>query len=143
MERDELANTLREFMESHEDNQDAYDDLKAEFDQSIEEFEERVSEFEEKLDSVKEKRAEEASEFTNIPSDILADRFSLDELDQMIEEAETDFSEEESSEEDEEDQRLTTFTQREERGRNEGETKTEYRDRARQALARNGLPVSE
>lgn len=138
MDAEDARETLSQFMEVHEQNKDAYDNLSAEFKQAEEEYEQTIEDKEERIAEFKTQRAEEASDYVKMPADLLAERFTFSELDQIIEEG-SEFSEEdEESEED--DEMLTTFAEKEEKGRTEGGT-SKYRDRASTKLSEHGLPV--
>jgi hypothetical protein len=143
MDEQEAKQTLSEFMEAHKNNQQAYDTAVAEQEEIEDGYSERVEELEQRLGEYRDDRAEEASEYTNMPPELLADRFSLDELEQIIEEGEeADFSEQ-SDEGDEDDgpDNLTTFADREEKGQTGGEGASKYREQAQKKLADHGFPV--
>lgn len=144
MDEEEAKKTLSEFMEAHKTNRSAYDTLSSELDDVEAEYKEKLEQKEEKLAEFKHDRAEVASEYVNIPADLIASRFSLDEVEQIIEEG-AEFSESEETEEaDEEDEALTSFADREERGREEGSGRTtQYRDRAEARLSEHGIPVGD
>lgn len=144
MSEEEAKKTLSEFMESHQKNRAAYDKLQSELDETETEYKEELEELEERIHEFKQERAEVASEYVNMPADLLVDRFSIDEIDQIIAEADdAEFSEEETEEAEEEDEGLTTFSEKPEKGRAESGGKTEYRERATQVLKNKGFPVSE
>lgn len=148
MEAQEAKQTLSEFMEAHKKNKQAYDSKAAEVDAVEDEYSEEIETLEEQLAEFREARAEKASEYVNMPPELLSERFSLDELEQIVEEGEqaAEFSEEpdagdESPEED--DGNLTTFAEREEKGRREGSSgRSKYRERAKERLEAQGFPVS-
>jgi ADP-ribose pyrophosphatase YjhB (NUDIX family) len=144
MDEQEAKQTLSEFMEAHKNNQQAYDTAVAEQEAIEEEYSERVDELEQKLGEFRDDRAEEASEYTNMPPELLAERFSLDELEQIIEEGkEADFSEEKDEpDEDNEPDSLTTFADREEKGQTGGEGASKYRSQAKAKLADHGFPTN-
>jgi hypothetical protein len=127
MEEDELRETLTDFMEVHQSNQEAYDATVTEYSEQLEAAEERVSQF-------KEERAEEAAEYSNVPVDIMVERFSFAELDQIIEEGDEKFSEEDEDDESEGSELLDTeFSEKPEKGRTDtGSAK--YRERAKDKL---------
>jgi hypothetical protein len=142
MDGEEAKQTLAEFMEAHQKNQSAYDaavqeqrELETEYEEKLEEKEERIAEF-------KQERAEEAAEYVNIPAGLLADKFSFSEIEQIIEEG-AEFSEEsEEANEADEDEPITTFADREEKGRTEGGgERSQYRQRAKQKLGEHGIPT--
>lgn len=136
MEDDEARETLVDFMQAHAENREAYDELSTKLDKTDTEFREELEKYEDKLESVKAEYAEEAAEYVNMSSELIQDRFSLDEVKQIIDEAEgsEEFSESEEPEDEDED-RLTTFAQREEKGRREAEDgPTRFRDEAQSAL---------
>lgn len=146
MSEEEAKKTLSEFMESHQKNRTAYDELQIELEETETEYQEELDQLEERITQFKHERAEEAAQHVNMPADLLVDRFSLDELDQIIAEAdEADFSEEEpEGEEGEEDDKLTTFSEKPEKGRAEGgKDRTEYRQRAKQLLGNKNFPVDD
>jgi hypothetical protein len=146
MSEEEAKKTLSEFMESHQKNRTAYDELQTELDETETEYQEKLEEREERIHQFKQERAEAAAEYVNMPADLLVDRFSIDEIDQILAEAdEADFSEEEETPEEEEgDENLTTFSEKPEKGRAEsGGKKAEYRERATSVLKNKGFPVSE
>lgn len=142
MSEDEAKETLSEFMETHQKNEQAYDELHTELDESEAEFEEQLEDYEETIAEFTQRRAEEASEYVNMPPELLADRFNFDELGKIIEEGEeADFSEDEETEE--EETHLTTFAERGEKGKREPEDGTSrFRDEAEAALAQKGVPIS-
>lgn len=145
MDESELRKTLSDFMEQHKKNTEAHDELRAEWSEKVEDREEEIEALEGRLSEFKQRRAEEAAEYTNVPADILAERFEFSELDQIIEEAEEsgEFSEEEEDET-EESEYLTDFAEREQKGRQEsGGTSKKHRDRAKRAMKNQGFPVSE
>lgn len=143
MDGDEAKQTLSEFMEAHKKNQQAYDTAVAEQEEIEDEYSEQLEELEERLAEFREARAEEASEYTNMPPELLADRFSLDELEQIIEEGEeADFSEDpDEGDENDEPESLTTFADREEKGQTGGDGTSKYREQAQKKLADHGFPV--
>jgi murein DD-endopeptidase MepM/ murein hydrolase activator NlpD len=138
MDGDEAKETLAEFMDAHEQNQEAYDTLKAEKRKEAEEYSEQIDELEERVSQFKQERAEEASQYANMPADLLAERFSFSELDQIIEEGEEATDEEDtefSEDEDAEDERLTTFSERPPKGKQESSGGSSYnRDRAKEKI---------
>jgi hypothetical protein len=123
MEEDELRETLTDFMQAHEENREAYDSAKSQIDEIETEYQEKIEQYEEKIDEFKHERAKEAAEYANLPAELLAERFEFAELDQIIEEGEEaeEFSGsgEPEGEEDEEDERMTTFSEKKEKGRKE------------------------
>lgn len=140
---DEAKKTLSEFMEAHKSNRSAYDELKNKLDDKESEFEEKLEEKEERIAEFKQERAEEAAEYVNIPAELVAERFSFSEIEQIVEEGE-EFSESaEDEEEDEEDEYLTTFSEKPEKGRTESGGPSKYRERAEQKLADHGIPVGD
>lgn len=147
MDEEEAKKTLSEFMEAHKQNKAAYDATVEELEETAAEYSQKVEELEERMAEFREKRAAEASEYVNMPADLIADRFSYDEIEQIIEEAEEseDFSEEDESDEDEDDDRLTTFSERDEKGRfdDTGAGSGKNRERAKERMKRKGFPVSE
>jgi hypothetical protein len=142
LEAEEARKTLSEFMEQHQKNQAAYDELEDDIDELETEYQQELAKLEKRVTEFKEERAEEAAEYVNMPADLLVDRFSIEELDQIIEEgADADFSEDEPEEEDEPDN-LTTFSDRPEKGRKEaGSKNTEAVERARNRLRDHGFPT--
>lgn len=141
LDEEEAKKTLSDFMESHKNNQTAYDELQTELEETETEYKEKIEERDEKLATFKQRRAEEAANHVKMPADILVDRFSFSELEQIIEEAEdADFSEDE---EEEEEENLTTFSERPEKGETETQNNAEYRDRAKSVLGGKNFPVGE
>lgn len=146
MEESELRKTLTDFMEQHEKNTKAHDELRAEWSEKVEDREQKIEALEERLGEFKQRRAEEAAEHVNMPADILAERFDFSELDQIIDEAE-EFSEEpEEDESEEESDYLTSFAEREQKGRRDGSSggpSKQHRERAKRAMKNQGFPVGE
>lgn len=141
MEGDEARETLVDFMEAHQTNRSAYDGLQAELDEVETEYEEKLEEREELIREFKEDRAEKASEFTNLPADLIVERFEYSEIEQIIEEGE-EFSEaEDETEEEDEESTLLEFSEKPEKGRAESGG-NKYRDRAADKLAGHGFPTS-
>lgn len=142
MEEDEAKETLSDFMEAHQTNRSAYDELNAKLDDVETEYQEKLDEKEELIAEFKQDRAEEAAEYVNIPADLVADRFSFSEIEQIIEEG-AEFSEQDEDETDEaeegDDSPLTTFSEKPEKGTVEGGSNPELRDRAREKLRQHGL----
>lgn len=127
MSEETLRETLTQFMKDHRQNVEA-------FSEAVEALTER----EEKLGEFKDGLAEEASQYANIPAGIMVDRFTFSELEQIIEEGEdAEFSEDK----DEEDETLTTFSDREEKGRMDSESNKKFREQAKTALSNKGFPV--
>jgi hypothetical protein len=125
MEPDEARETLVDFMEAHQSNRSAYDELSTELDEVETEYNDKLEEKDEVIAEFKQERAAEAAEYVKMPEDILADKFSFSELEQIIEEAEDapEFSEsDEGTEDGEEDDTLTTFSEKPERGEAGGDT---------------------
>jgi hypothetical protein len=138
MDADEAKQTLSEFMDSHKTNRTAYDELSTELDEVETEYQEKLEAKEELIADFRDERASEAAEYVNIPADLVASRFSLDEIEQIIEEG-AEFADSGDGEGEEEDDSLTTFADRAEKG--ETSTSTNYSDRARDKLSQHGLPV--
>lgn len=141
MSEAEAKETLSDFMRKHSENQEAYDEVVSEYEDELEEKEETIESLEDELDEWREELAEEAAECVEMPANLLAAKFSRDELEQIISEA-SEHSEEEEEEDDEPD-RLTTFSDKEQKGK---ETTPDYRneeaqERAKKALASRGFPV--
>lgn len=148
MDGEEAKKTLTEFMEAHKKNQTAYDAVVEEREEVESDYQEQLEEYEEKMAEFRQKRAEEASEYVNMPADLIAERFEYSEIEQIIAEAEesAEFTEEEpTDEDDEDDDRLTTFSEKEQKGRLEGDggRASGSRDRALDALKNKNFPVSE
>ena len=142
MTENEAKETLAQFMESHQKNQTAYDDLQTEYSEAQDEYEAKLEEKRERITEFREEKAEAAAEYVKMPAPLLAERFSISELDQIIEEgAEAEFSEDESEEPEEED--LTTFSQKEEKGKAESGGNEQARERARDRLRSKGFPGAE
>lgn len=147
MDEEELRTTLSDFMQEHEQNIEAYDGLETEHKEQLSEKDERIEDLQDRVSEFKQARAEDAAEHVKMPADVLAERFSFAELDQIIEEAEEFAEEDESEEESEEESKyLTDFAQREQKGKQEGGGRgpsKKHRDRAASALRNNGFPASE
>lgn len=146
MEGEEAKETLADFMEVHESNREAYDELQSEFSQTEQEYEKKLEEKQERIAEFKQEKAERAAEHVQMPADLLADRFSFSEIDQIIEEA-AEFTEEEDETDEGEsgNEQLTTFSDKEQKGRLDGEggNRAEYRERAVEVLGNKNFPVSE
>lgn len=140
MEPDEARETLVDFTETHQENRTAYDELATELDEVETEYQEKLEEKEERIAEFREERAEEAAEYVNMPADILAEKFTFSELDQIIEEAEEaeEFSEDdEADEEVETEDNLTTFSEKRERGQAGGNASSGPSDRAKDLVHKN------
>jgi len=144
MDEEEAKETLSDFMAAHKENQVAYDEKVTELEEVESEYSEEIDELEERLAKFREQRAEDASEYVNMPAGLIAERFSHDEIEQIIEEAESseEFTEDETDEGEDED-RLTTFSERDEKGRFDGGGSSENRSRAADKLRRRNFPASE
>lgn len=137
---DELRSTFAAFLETHESNVEAVDDLRATYSERIESLESEKEDLEDKVSEFTAEKAEEASEYVNIPEEIIVERFSLGEIEQIIEEGE-EFSE--SSEEEEDDEPLTTFANRGEKGKKDKESAaTEYRKEAENLMSKH-IPLAQ
>jgi len=138
----EAKETLSDFMDAHTDNQAAYDAKAGEVEEVESEYQEKIETLEEKVSEFKERRAQEAAEYVKMPAEILAARFSFDELDQIIEEAEgsEEFSEDEP-EDDEDDGRLTEFVERDQKSKKSEKTETKFNRSTEELLAEQGLPI--
>lgn len=144
LSEEEAKKTLSQFMESHAKNRSSYDELQTELSETETNYEEKVEELEERISEFREQRAEEAAEYVRMPESLLADRFSIDELEQIIEEgSEAEFSQEQEEPEEEDDSPLTDFADREEKGRQDGDNRAEYRQRAESVLSRRNFPLGE
>lgn len=143
LDGEDAKQTLVDFIEAHQTNRAAYDELQAELDETETEYQEKVESLEETVAEFKSERAEEAAEYVNMPAEILAERFSFDELDQIIEEAEEseEFSEDNEPEEEEEDGSLTTFSDKPPKGKETGGSgePSKTRQKAREMLAQRGV----
>jgi predicted nucleic acid-binding Zn-ribbon protein len=143
MEADEARETLAEFMDSHRDNREAYDELQTEFSQREDELTDEVEELEGRVAEFTEEKAERAAEHVKMPADLLAARFSIDELEQIIEEGE-EFSEGPEDEPDDEGPELTSFTEKKQKGRLEDEDRSaQFRDHAKTLLSSQGMHIQE
>lgn len=146
MDEDEARETLVDFMEAHQENRQAYDATVSEFEEQIEDIRADKQEVEEKLGEIHSEYAEKAAEVTNMPADLIEERFSFSEVEQILEEAEAagEFSES-AEEEEEENETLTEFAEREEKGKSEKEStqRTEFRDEARELLSQQGIPTGD
>jgi len=143
MTGDEAKETLSQFMESHQKNQTAYDELQTEYSEAQEEYEAKLEEKSERIAEFRKEKARAASEYVRMPATLLAERFSISELDQIIEEgAEAEFSKDEDDES-EEIEDLTTFSQKEEKGKAESGGNEQARERARDRLRSKGFPGAE
>lgn len=137
LEEDETKETLVDFMETHQKNTEAYDELQSEIEDVETDYQEQIEDYEEKLSGVKAEYAEEASEYVNVTKEIMLDRFSLDEIKQIIDEAEAEeeFSDEPDEEPEDETSSLTTFADRGEKGRRDPEDgPSKFRDKAESKL---------
>jgi len=135
MDGDDAKATLAEFMEKHRENVEEYDELETDFSELEEEHDEQT----EALAELRTKFAEEAAEYVNLAPDVIADRFSYSEILSIVEEGDNseEFSEDEEPEDAEEDEegQLTTFSQREEKGKREStDVTSDYTDEARDRL---------
>lgn len=139
MEPDEARETLVDFMEAHQTNRTAYDELHSKLDDVETEYQEKLEEKEERISQFKEERASEASEYVKMPDEILAEKFTFSELDQIIEEAEQaeEFSEDDETDEDESEGRLTTFSEKEEKGQAGGNADSGPSERAQNLINKN------
>ena len=143
MTEDEAKETLAQFMESHQKNQTAYDELQTEYSDAQDEYEAKLEEKRERITEFREEKANKAADYVKMPAPLLAERFSISELDQIIAEGEeADFSEDDSSEESEEKD-LTTFSEKEEKGKAESGGNAKARERARDRLMSKGFPGAE
>lgn len=140
MDDEEAKKTLSDFMEAHQKNRTAYDELSSELDEVETEYQEKLEAKKEVISGFKQERAEEAAEHVEMPADLLAARFSFDEIEQIIEEAAEYNESDESDEEDDEDSALTTFAEREEKGETGGDGGYGS-DRARELLGNKGFPA--
>jgi hypothetical protein len=138
MDAEEAKATLGEFMDAHKQNRDAYDSVQSELQETEAEYKEQLEAKDEKLAEFREKRAQEAAEHVEMPASLLADRFSIDEIEQIIGEAEesAEYSEEpEGDDEEEADDKLTTFSEKPAKGRQESSGGSSYsRDRAEEKI---------
>jgi len=143
MEADEARETLAEFMESHRENREAYDSLQTEFSEREDELTDEVEELEGRVAEFTEEKAERAAEHVKMPADLLAARFSIDELEQIIEEGE-EFSEEPDEPEEEESEMLTSFNDKPQKGRLEDDDRSaKFRDHAKTMLSSQGFHVED
>lgn len=141
MEADEARETLTDFMDAHRSNQDAYDAVQSEMDDIETEYSEQIEEYEQMVAEFREDKAEEAAEYVNMPADLLASRFEYSELEQIIEDGEEFSEESDGSDEGEDEPALTTFSDKPQKGKQEGTDGTEkYRSEAKNALASHGFP---
>lgn len=90
METDDLRTTFSKVLEAHNDNIAEVADLETE----LGEYAEQVETLTEQVEGVKAYFAEKASATTSLEVDLLVDRFSLDELQDMAADADAKFSEE-------------------------------------------------
>lgn len=142
MSEAEAKETLSDFVSEHESNQSAYDEMKTEYEEKIDAREERVEDLEARVEEWREEKAAEAAEYVQMPSGLLADKFSIDELEQIIDEG-AEFEQEAEEEDEKEEEPLTTFTEKPEKGKEEGSGFSEdVEKRARQRLAERGFPLS-
>lgn len=148
MDEEEAKKTLSEFMEAHQTNRTAYDELDSELDDIETEYQEELEEKEEMIAEFKDERAEAAAEYVNMPADLLSERFSFSELEQIVEEG-AEFSEETEEDADDDaddggdDSPLTTFSDKPEKGKggSNGAGRSADREHARSVLQRNGFSV--
>lgn len=85
MNEGELRSTLKAFMEQHTENVEAYEALEGERD----EFSERVDALEGEVETAQTYFAERASEYTHLDTEVIVERFSLDETIEMAGEADS------------------------------------------------------
>lgn len=145
MEAEEAQETLSDFMDIHASNQEAYSDLQDSKQEKINEFKEEKESLEETLDEVKTHFAGKAKEYVNLPEDLIVDRFSLAEIQKIVEEGSEFAEEDDSTEEEEETDFMTTFAEREQKGNLEGEEngRTDFSEEAADALKRHGVSVGD
>lgn len=144
MDGEEAKMTLSEFMESHQKNKTAYDELASEIESVESEYTEKLEDLEETISEFKDEKADTAAEYVNMPADLIASRFSLEEIEQIIEEGAENFSEEEEEEDDTEPDRYTKFSDRPEKGRSDSDKRDkQVRARARSKLQSFGFPGDE
>lgn len=135
---DELRSTFAAFLETHESNVEAVNNLRASYSEKVESLESEVESLEDKVSEFTQEKAEEAAQYVNIPEELVAERFSLEEIEQIIEEGE-EFSE--SNEEEDEDSPLTTFAERGDKGKQDKEPSTEFRQRATKLMGKK-IPLN-
>lgn len=95
MSEADLRETFSQVMEAHEENVEAYNELEADATQASE-YSETIEELEGDLEDAKAYFSTKASDVTNIDQELLATRFSMDELIEMAgraDEAAAEFSE--------------------------------------------------
>lgn len=146
MEGDEARETLVDFMQAHRENREAYDAVISEFEDELDQVNDEKEELEQTVSKFKDELAEEAAEVTNFPADLIKTKFSLSEIETVLEEAEEagEFSDSSGEEEEEEEPSLTTFSEKPEKGKRDPEdTPSKYRDTARALLGQHGVPVRE
>jgi hypothetical protein len=145
MSEEEAKETLSDFMEAHQTNRTVYDELQTELTETEAEYTEKLEAKEERIAEFREDKAKEAAEHVELPADLIAERFEYSEIVQIIdeaEEAETEYSEDETEED--EDENLTTFAQREEKGKaDKGSNTARFREQAETALQSQGFPAKE
>lgn len=136
MDEDSLRATFSDVMAAHEENVTEMETLTADF----ADLEETLEGEREKTATVAGYFAEKATEVTSLDTDLLVDRFSLDELMGMAARADEQAAEftEESVEDDVDgaDEDATIFADREDRAPITEETQADFSDEARGRLSR-------
>ena len=143
MSGDEARQTLIEFMDVHATNRNAYDELQTEFNDTVAELEEENESLEARVSEFKSDLAAEAAEFVKLPQDLVADRFSIEEIEQIIAEGE-EFADTDADD-DSEDEQMTTFSEKDEKGKTAEPSSGaagEKRQRAATLLSQNGFPAN-
>jgi len=115
MDESEVRTTLADFMDKHAENIAAYGDLEGE----VAEYSEKVEALEGDLETAQAYFAEKASDYTHLDSEVIVERFSLDETIEMAGEAESateaEYAEEEPEVDDDDEESESVFAERPEK----------------------------
>lgn len=140
MSEDEVRETLVDFVQAHKENRAAYDATVSEFEDKLDEIRTEKEAAEDELGEIHSQYAERAAEVTNMPASLIEERFDFSEVKQILEEAEEagEFSEESEESEESDESRLTNFTERPDKGKQEKESTgtSQFRDDAEQLMKR-------
>lgn len=143
MDDDEVRETLVEFMEAHQKNQEAYDETVSEFEDRIDEVQAQKDDLEQTIGELKTEYAEAAAEHVNMPAELLEERFDFNEIRQILEES-AEFADADDDEND--GLPLTDFADKEQKGETseggeEGGDGYGFREDAATHLERHGIHV--
>lgn len=136
----ELRATLREFRTEYSEAQEDYEDLENKVD-DLQEFQEKYEEVEEKVETLEDlhpKFAELASEVKELDTEILEEKFSTDELYDILDDADV-FSLPVSENEDGEDEEETEFAEKEQKSKKTNKDESEFSDRIDEFFERNRM----